>query len=132
MLQRSRLSGFRPLFTALYAVAMLSLGFAHSHAGLPDTIVLQAAALQAAAFASLDSVWPPICGPSRPAAPALQSASVPCDERQPTFAPAAISPAPPRAGAPRVVSERPPVRMSDPGATRAVVAPPSRGPPLLS
>jgi hypothetical protein len=127
-----RLSGIRPLVAALYAVAMLSLGFAHSYAGLSDTSVFEAAALQAAAFASLDGVWRPICGRSKPGVPRPDSSGSPCDACRLTAAPGAIPAPPPLADAPRAAETLAPPRTLAFGAGKAVVEPQSRGPPLHS
>jgi hypothetical protein len=132
MRERWLLSGIRPLVAALYAVAMLSLGFAHSYAGLSDTSVFEAAALQAAAFASLDGVWRPICGQSKPGVPRPDSSGFACDACQLTAAPGVIPAPPPLAHAPRVARKLPPTRTLAFGAGKAVVEPQSRGPPLNS
>jgi hypothetical protein len=132
MPERWRLKVCRPLVAALYAVAMLSLGFAHSHAGLPDTTVLEAAALQAAAYASLDGLWPPICGQSKSGVLKPSSGGGPGDACRPTAAPGAMAPPPLRAEPPRLAMKRPPVRTLAAGAAMADVEPQSRGPPLHS
>jgi hypothetical protein len=127
-----RLSGIRPLVAALYAVAVLSLGFAHSYAGLSDTSVFEAAALQAAAFASLDGVWRPICGRSKPGVPRPDTPASACDACQLTAAPGAIPAPPPLADAPRLAKKLAPPRTLAFGAATAPVEPQSRGPPLHS
>jgi hypothetical protein len=132
MPERWRLTRCRPLVAALYAVAMLSLGFAHSHAGLPDTTVLEAAALQAAAYATLDGLWPPICGQSKPGGAKPASGGGACEACQLTSAPGAIPPPPLLADPPRLAMKRPSVRTSASGAATVVVQPQSRGPPLDS
>jgi hypothetical protein len=132
MLECLRISGWKPLVTVLYAVAMLTLGFAHSRSSLPDTSAIEALSLQAAAYALPDGSVPPICGQSKSDGPAQHHGVVHCDACQLTAAPGAIPPPPMLADAPRLAMKLPPVRVLASIAETAALEPQSRGPPLLS
>ncbi len=69
MLEPLRISGWRPLVAALYAVAMLTLGFAHCRLSLPDQSTPGAAFAEVAAFALPDGFLPSIYGQSKSGAP---------------------------------------------------------------
>ena len=132
MLERLRISGWKPLVAVLYAVAMLTLGFAHSRSSLPDTSAIEASSLQAATYALPDGSAPPICGQPKSDGPAHHHGVARCDACQLTTAPGAI-PAPPMlADAPRLAMKLPPVRAIACVADTAALEPQSRGPPLLS
>jgi hypothetical protein len=132
MLERLRISGWKPLVAALYAVAMLMLGFAHTRASMPEGAALETASLQMAAYALPDGALPPICGQSKPGVPADHHGNLVCDACQLTSAPGAIPISPAFLEAPRLVMKLPPVRVLASVAAAPALEPQSRGPPQLS
>ncbi len=132
MMERWRISRCKPVVAALYAVAMLTLGFAHSHASQPEASAIHGVTFQAATFVLPDGAFPPICGPSKSGDPAHRSAAVPCDACWLTAAPGAIPTPPPMLDAPLLAMKLPPVRVVVSVAETAALEPQSRGPPLFS
>ena len=132
MLDLLRKSGWKPLVAALYAVAMLTLGFAHGQAGILAGPGLETSASPIIAFALPDGTLPSLCGESQKGAPGPHHGLLLCDACQLTAAPGAI-PAPPcLIDAPRQTMTLPAVRVIASIATAPALAPQSRGPPHLS
>lgn len=132
MLDRLRHSGWKPLVAALYAVAMLTLGFAHSQASMPTASGAEAASLEAVASVLPDGSSTPICGQSRSGAPGQRHGGAPCDACSLTAAPGAIPNPPALLDALRLASKLLAVRAINSVAETAALEPQSRGPPLLS
>jgi hypothetical protein len=132
MMDRLRISGWRSLAAALYALAMALLGFAHLPAGPVGNPSGLIASAQLAALALPDGVLPVICGQSGPDQPAQQHRRGPCDACQLTSAPGAL-PAPPAVlDSPRLAMIVPPVLAIVSVATGMSLEPQARGPPRLS
>ena len=129
MLDRSRISGWKLIVAALYAVAMLTLGFAHVKAG--KSAGFQASSAQFAALALPDGAISPLCGKA-PADPAHRHDRKICDACQLTSAPGAISAPPAALAAPRLIVRLAPPRLIASIAGPAAIKPQSRGPPELS
>jgi hypothetical protein len=126
-----RISGWRMIVVAFYAVAMLTLGFAHSRAGMPGGLASLDAA-QAAAYALPDGTLPPICGQTKPGAPNDHHGLALCDACHLASAPGILSAPPVLLDLPRVGMKLPPARAIASIAEAAALEPQSRGPPRLS
>lgn len=132
MLKLLRISGWKKLVAALYAVAMLALGFAHHQASLVASPASDISAAQLAAFALPDGTQPEICGGSKSGAPGSHHGLLVCDACQLTAAPGAIPTPPTLIDAPRLAMKLPPVRAIVSIASAPALEAQSRGPPLLS
>ena len=129
MLELLRHSRWKPLVATLYALALLTLGFAHSRGGLPDASAIVAASLQATAYLLPDGSAPSICGRSTSGAPARHPGDVACDACRLTAAPGALAPPPMLAEAPRPTMRLRPVQVLASFAGTVAPEPQSRGPP---
>ena len=132
MLGLLRNSGWKPLVAALYAVAMLTLGFAHHQSRIAGSPGSEIGAAQLTAFALPDGTPPAICGSSKHGAPGSRHGLLICDACQLTAAPGAIPAPPTLIDAPRLAMKLPPVRAIVSIAAAPALEAQSRGPPLLS
>jgi hypothetical protein len=129
MQDRSRISEWKLIVAALYAVAMLTLGFAHSNAGARSA-AFEASSAQMMAAALPDGTLPSLCGKG-PAGPAHKGGTI-CDACQLTSAPGAVAAPPAALNPPRLVARLTPVRVIASVADPAAFEPQSRGPPSFS
>jgi hypothetical protein len=132
MLALLRMSGWKKLVAALYAVAMLTLGFAHHQTRIAANPAVDASATHLLAFALPDGTLPEICGNSKNGAPDSHHGLLICDACQLTAAPGAIPAPPTLIEAPRLAMKLPPVRAIVSIAAAPALEAQSRGPPLLS
>ena len=132
MLELLRIAGWKKLVAALYAVAMLTLGFAHHQAGIAAAPASWTSTHQLVALALPDGTALPICGNPKNGAPGSHHGLLICDACQLTAAPGAIPSPPTLIDAPRLAMKLPPVRAIVSIASAPVLEAQSRGPPFLS
>ena len=128
MLDRLRKTGWKQVVAALYALAMIMLGFAH----MPVAAVGGPAGAEVVALSLPDGTLPVVCGQSRPDTPSQNHAANHCDACQLTSAPGALPSPPTLLDAPRLAMKLPPVRVIASVAAAQTLDPQSRGPPLFS